>query len=688
MGKAHRFMHIGLSAGLFSVLSLIWAAPSSADTPNDLFDLSVEELINFQVTSVSGKAERLGDTTSAVFVITQDDIQRHGIRSIPDALRLAPGLSVLQIDGNKWAVGARGRMGRFENKLLVLMDGRLLYTPSFSGVFWDVQHTLIEEVDRIEIIRGPGAVVWGTNAVNGVINIITKSSASNPGGSVIGGLDPEGGEFLAVRQAGQLGDSSSYRAFLNYQSADGNQLFDGGDGADGWDLLRGSFRADRTTDSSELTLTVEAYTGSMGQTVLGFDPQPPLYYNLFPSEADVSGGFAAGSWSVTHSEQAKTRGQLYVDYTRRDSVLYTEERTTVSLDFQHQRSFGRHEVVAGGWLRFNSADVGESNRLSIISAIDDIRVISAFVQDEISIVDDELSVELGLKIENNELSPDDLELMPTARLLWKPVEHHSVWLAATRAVRTPSIADLSASVTDIGLALPPGDPRNPFPVPLRTGTVGNPAFESEENISVELGIRGQISDGLSYDVAVYDMSHRNIRSFIPANIFCSPSGVPVFIDPTCVISSDSVIAQTIFTNDNDTRLHGAELSLDWMPFKSWRLRGSVSYSHEDLDSAPAASNPQTSYPEWQFNLRSEWSPTENIDVSAYVRYVDEILLFDLVDYWQANVNVRWALRDNWIISAGVRNLLDDTTEEFYSELGDVYPTHIERSAFLNLSYTY
>lgn len=688
MRKSNRHKLVHISAGLLPAVALAWTSASFADTTNDLFDLSVEELINFQVTSVSGKAERLGDTTSAVFVITQDDIQRHGIRSIPDALRLAPGLSVLQIDANKWAVGARGRMGRFENKLLVLMDGRLLYTPAFSGVFWDVQHTLIEEVDRIEIIRGPGAVVWGTNAVNGVINIITRSSADNPGGSVIGGLDPEGAEFLAVRQAGQLGDSSSYRGFLNYQSADGNPLFDGGAGSDAWDLLRGSFRVDRSGDSSEMTLTVEGYTGSMGQTVLGFDPQPPLYYTFFPTDEEVSGGFAAGSWSVTHDSQAKTNSQLYIDYTKRDSVLYTEERTTFSLDFQHQRSFGRHEVVAGGWLRFNRADIGESNRLSIVTDIDSVRVVSAFVQDDITIVDDTLSVELGLKLENNELSPDDIEYMPTARLLWKPAQNHSIWAAVTRAVRTPSIADLSANVTDIGLALPPGDPRNPFPVPLRAGTVGNPAFESETNVSVELGIRGQISASLSYDLAVYDMSHDNIRSFVPANVFCSPSGIPVFIDPTCVATADSVIAQTIFTNDNDTILSGAELSLDWMPFASWRVRGSVSYAHEDLNAAPFANEPAPSYPEWQFNLRSEWSPTDDIDVSAYLRYVDEILLFDLTDYWQANINVRWSLRDNWVVSAGVRNLLDDTTEEFYSELGDVYPTHIERSAFLNLSYTY
>ncbi len=676
-----------LSTGLLSAILLFWMSPSSASSANDLFDLSIEELVNLQVTTVSRKAERLSDTTSAVFVITQDDIQRHGVRSIPDALRLAPGLSVLQIDANKWAVGSRGISGRFANKLLVLMDGRLLYTPSFSGVFWDVQQTLIEEVDRIEIIRGPGAVVWGTNAVNGVINIITKPSASAPGGSVVGGLDPEGAEFLAVRQAGHLGDASTYRAFLKYQSADGNQLVGGGDGADGWDLLRGSFRADKASDHSEMTLSVEAYTGSMGQTVIGFDPLPP-FFDVFPNDADVGGAFAAANMSVTHHNNSKTTGQFYVDYTTRDSALFSEDRTTFSFDLQHQRSFGRHDVVAGGWLRFNRYDIGGSNRLDLLAEVDGDRVISAFVQDEISIVDDALSVELGLKIENNELSPDDIEVMPTARLLWKPVEKHSVWAAVTRAVRTPSIADLTAAVSDIGIVIPPGDPFNPFPVPMRQGTVGNPAFESETNLSVELGIRGQLNETLSYDLALFDMSYDGIRSFVPADVNCSPSGISIAVDPTCLFTSDSVIARAVFTNDNDSTIRGGELSLDWMPVKQWRVRSTVSYARERLEPAPSTFDAGSTYPEWQFSLRSEWSPTDSIGVAAFVRYVDEIEFPAIDEYWQANVNLRWSIRDHWVVSMGVRNLLDDATEEYRSELGDVFPTEIERSAFLNLRFSY
>ena len=425
----------------------------------------------------------------------------------------------------------------------------------------------------------------------------------------------------------------------------------------------------------------------MGQMVTNFDPQPP-YMNVFPDESDVSGAFGTVRWSTTHHNSTKTSAQFYIDHTNRDSALFSEDRTTFSLDFSHQRSAGRHEIVAGGWLRFNQYDIGGSELLRIISDIDSDRVISVFVQDEITVVEDTLSVELGLKLENNELSPDDIEVMPTARVLWKPVDNHSVWVAATRAVRTPAFADFGTYITDIGPATPPGDPSNPFPVPLRQGTVGNPDFESESNVSVELGFRGQFSDSLSYDVALFDMSYDNIRSFVPVGAVCNPSGVPVFIDPTCVATADSVIAQLLFTNENESSIRGAEASLDWMPAKSWRLRGAVSYAKEDITASTSVLAAPGAYPEWQYSLRSEWSPADNIGVAAFVRYVDEIDQFGIEDYWQANVNVRWSISDNWVASLGVRNLLDDVTQEYVSEGGDVFPTQIERSAFLNLSFTY
>ncbi len=676
----------GVLAG--SAFSLFFSSLAIADSANDLFELSIEELINFEVTSVSRKAEPLADATSAVFVITRNDIQRHGIRSIPEALRLAPGLNVAQIDANKWAVGSRGFSGRYANKLLVLMDGRLLYTPSFSGVFWDVQSTLIEEIERIEIIRGPGAVAWGTNAVNGVVNIITRSSSEAAGGSVLGGMDPEGGNFLAARYESRFNDETSYRGFVKYMSADGNPLLDGSDGYDDWSLLRASFRTDRVVDNREFKFTVEGYAGEMGSTQQQFSPVPPSYTAIVEDNADVSGAFAIGQWSVSHGEDSRTNAQAYIDFTERESYLYDERRTTYSIDLQHHKDMGRHELAVGGWLRFNRYDVDGSGVIRFIQEIDSDHVISAFIQDEISLVEDQLSVTVGLKLEDNELSPDDVEVMPTVRLLWKPAEDHTVWAAVTRAVRTPSVADLSAEVRDIREAFPPGSFFNPTTVPARVGTLGNLNFESESNLAYELGARGQLRSNVSYDVALFQMEYDKIRSLTPGNIVCDPSGVSFFLDPTCFLTSESVVAFYEFSNVNESTITGFEAALDWMPHKDLRLRTAVSYAKEDAMEDPTTLPVGGTYPEWQFSLRPEWSPTENVNVAALIRYVDEVEFGSIEDYWQANVNVRWSIDDHWIFSLGVRNLLDDVTYEYYSELGDIRPTVIERTAFLNLRYSF
>ena len=687
MQTESRLRTIVLNGLAFLVGGLTWPALELDAKTNDLFDLSIEELVNLEVTSVSRKVERLADTTSAVFVITQDDIQRHGIRSVPEALRLAPGLSVLQIDANKWAIGSRGFSGRFANKLLVLMDGRLLYTPSFSGVYWDVQGTLVEEIERIEVIRGPGATVWGTNAVNGVINIITKSSDAVAGGAVVGGLDPEGARFAAGRYAGRFKEDRSFRVFVEYQEGDANQLRDGSPADDEWDLLRTSFRTDVGVGKLELAMIAEGYAGHMGTTQQTFSPLPP-FQNTVADDTEVRGGFLLTQWTLPHSETAKSSGQMSIDYSDRTAALYGEERTTYNADVRHRQTFGRNDLIIGGGLRFNQYDFSASDTVSFIQDIDDSYIVSAFVQDDIDLINNKLGLTLGIKLESNDLSPKDIEVMPTARLFWKPAEAHTVWVAATRAVRTPAVADLATRIADIGVPVPPGDPTNPFPVPLRQGTVGNPGFESEVNVAFEAGVRGQWTKALSYDFALYTMDYDGLRTLVPSAAVCSPSGISALVDPLCVLSSDSVITQLVFTNDSDGYARGGELTIDWLIQDGWRLRGAIAYTDEKLKTRPPAIPMAASTPKWQASVRSEWRPLQNLSVAAWLRYVDEIPLQSIDEYWQANLNVRWQYREAWVVSLGVRNLLDDATEEYQSEIGDVAPTEIERSAFLNVRYSF
>ena len=546
---------------------------------------------------------------------------------------------------------------------------------------------MIEEIERIEVIRGPGAVAWGTNAVSGVVNIITRSSREASGGSVVAGLEPAGGSFVGARYEGRLTDAATYRAFANYQSVEGNELFFGPDANDDWSMFRASFRTDWQFDNKEYKVTLEGYSGEMGSTNSFFAPVPP-YTAITESEADVSGAFLLGGWSVSHNERARTSGQVYVDFTDRESYLYNEERTTFSVDLQHQRDFGRHQLMIGGWFRSNDYELGGSNILSFSQPIDSDTVLSVFVQDEIELIEERLSLTLGLKLEDNELSPDDVEVMPTMRLLWKPAEDHAVWAAVTQAVRTPSIADLSANVSDIVPALPPGDPLNPTTVPGRVMSVGNPDFKSESNLAYELGMRGQLSDNVSYDVALFRMEYDDVRSFSPGDILCSPSGESFLVNPLCFLTSDSVVATYVFTNVNETTISGFEATLDWMVSKNLRLRSAVSYAEEDATEIPPTLSVDGTYPEWQFSQRFEWSPIDGIDVAALVRYVDEVEFRSIDDYWQANLHVRWSPNDHWVASLGVRNLLDDSTLEYQSELGDIVPTNIQRTAFANVRYSF
>ncbi len=663
------------------LLSLTLGTAPQAFAADDLFDLSLEELVNLEVTSVSRKSERLSDVSAAVFVITQADIQRHGIRSIPEALRLAPGLAVLQIDANKWSVSSRGFGGRFANKLLVLMDGRVLYTPAFSGVFWDVQDTLIEEIDRIEVIRGPGAASWGTNAVNGVINIITRSASAADKPILVAGLEPQDARFAAARMSGGLGERGAYRAFVQYRNGDGNVDMQGEATGDDWESLRAGLRTDWSINNTEVHAVLEAYDGRSGQTQPSFIPTPP-YQLIEDTSADVGGAFLLVGVS-RGNERANTSAQLTLDYTDRVVDAYAEQRTTYNLELQHQRSLARHTVVAGGLMRVDDLRLGSSEVVQFTDEAQTNAVFSAFLQDDIALVRDSLTLTLGARVEANELSPRTLEWMPTARLSWKVSPKHTAWGAVTRAVRTPSIADLSTRATDIFPALPPGAPGNDFPVPVRVATVSDPDFRSETVLATEFGIRGQLNSSLTYDLALYHMTYESLRDILLSDTVCNPSNVSLFLDPTCIATSDSVVTEFSFVNGGDGTVTGGELSLDWQAREHWRIRGSVAFADESIDDSM-----DRTYPLWQASLRSEWSPLDTLDLAIWMRYVGDVEFNNTPAYTQGNVHLRWRYADNWTMSLGVRNLLRPETFEAISEFSDVVPTQIQRTAFVNLRHAF
>jgi len=416
-----------------------WApivAEAAAHAP-DLTELTLEQLMTVEITSASKKEEPLWDSAAAVFVITGEDIRRAGMKSIPEALRLAPGVQVAQFGANRWAISARGFNATFSNKLLVLIDGRTVYTPLFAGVFWDAQDTLLEDIERIEVIRGPGGTLWGANAVNGVINIITKQAKATQGGYVeVGGGTEERG-FVGTRYGGRIGSDLFYRGYFKYANHDNLVTATGHEGIDDWRTYRGGFRLDWEPSTRD-TVTVQGdlYKGDFGQTL----PIPsllPPFSATRESRDDFAGGNVLSRWRHRMADRRETSVQFYYDRTHRDELLFHETRDTVDLEFQHRFPLGaRHDLIWGVDTRVT---IDALNKINSPTLVFEPRrrtdhLVSGFIQDQIALIHDRLMLTLGSKFEHNSFS--GFEAQPNARLVYSPNAWNRVWTAVSRAVRT------------------------------------------------------------------------------------------------------------------------------------------------------------------------------------------------------------------------------------------------------------
>ncbi|MBK5186609.1 MAG: TonB-dependent receptor plug domain-containing protein, partial [Gemmatimonadaceae bacterium] len=434
--------------------------------------MSIEQLMEINVTSVSKQPEKLSEVASPIQVITNDEIRRSGATSIPEALRLAPNLQVAQVGAHQWAITARGFNSTTANKLLVLVDGRTVYTPLFSGVFWDIQDVLLEDVDRIEVISGPGGAVWGANAVNGVINIITKSAKDTKGlyAEAGGGSSPNA--FGAARYGGTMGARTSFRAYGQYFDRDNEVYANGDDAADSWRMGQGGLRFDaQTTRRDALMVKGDAYGGN---------EQVPT-----GGTSTAGGGSLTTRWSRTISETSNVSLQLYYDHTQLSNPEPTSQFApsgtlkdrldTYDLDFEHRFALGnRNRAVWGLGYRFTHDVVDNSPSLGFLPLRLDHSLVSGFVQDEISLLRT-LFLTLGTKAEHNDYTGFEIE--PTARLRWSFAPTQMVWGAVSRAVRTPSRVE-----RDIA------EPSQP-PMIL----AGNSNFESEILVAYELGYRINVS---------------------------------------------------------------------------------------------------------------------------------------------------------------------------------------------------
>ena len=678
-----------------AVLGALLSGAPARSADNRLLDLSLEELLHVEITSAAKKAQTVAETAAAAFVITREDIRRSGAHNIPEALRLAPGVEVAQIDGNKWAVSVRGFNGRFANKLLVLMDGRALYTPSFGGVFWDAQDTLMQDIERIEVIRGPGGAIWGANAVNGVINIITRSSRETQGAEMIAESDDNHSRTMSMRLGTMPREDLSYRLYGKYGEGGSNESISGvrADQSDQW---RFGARADFSPRAGEeWSLTAEGYQGRSGDALHLPVLMPPYSASSIATER-ISGFFSVGRWQKRLDDNSELQAQFFFDDTNRRTPLFSESRDTTSLELQyHFQVRDLHDVVIGAGARQNRYFFGSTPSVTLLPNNPRDSVLNVFAQDEIQLIPSKLALTLGVDLEHNELSEHGVDALPSARLLGSFNEHNHAWLAATRAISTPTYEQTAANVDNAASIIPPGSPTNPFPVPVTTSVIANPAIKSERITAYEAGYRTQIGSTLSIDATIFRHNYRSLRGEAFVDVQCQPSGTSVFLDPSCLFASTSVRNVIKFQNVLEGHSSGAEIAADWAPVNGARFTAAYSYLNLSVSSPrpdPSASQIANMTigrsPRHRLLLRSELSLGPSVELFVAARRVGKLASDDIDSYWSADANLIWKISEHWQVSLFANDLLNASHLEFTSELRDIPPTPIERSLGLRVRWSH
>jgi iron complex outermembrane recepter protein len=604
-----------------ALLAALWPAVVVGQSSNALEllkEMSLEELVNVEVTSTSRSTEPAAEAAASIHVITAQDIRRSGARTIAEALRLAPNLEVAQSGARSWAISARGFNASFSNKLLVLIDGRTVYSPLFSGVFWDMQDYLLEDVERIEVISGPGATLWGANAVNGVVSIVTKDAASTQGPLATAGAGSEERAFASLRYGGVVGDGWNYRAYAKYFERDEALLAGGGGAADGLSSVQTGFRFDRPAGGSSLTLQGDLYDSTADQP--------------FGANISLSGGNLLGRWTRALEGGAELRLQAYLDHTHQFVPGdFGEDLHTIDFDSQFSLpARGNHRLMTGVGYRFTRNEVDNlPGGIAFLPATLERQLFSAFIQDEIS-VSERLRVTVGSKFEHNDYT--GWELQPSVRAGWS-LGRHFAWGALSRAARTPSRVDRHLYF--------PATPPHVF--------AGGPAFDSEKVATAELGWRLRGSEVFHVAATVFFSEYDDVRTLSPA--------VPFVVE-----------------NDAHGSIHGIELESTWQVGESWRLRAGYLLLQDDIRPKPGRADlfggrGELFDPQQQLQLRSSLALSRNVEADLWLRFVDrvenEARGFETVpDYWTADLRLAWTFSPALTVSVVGQNLLQGRHREF------------------------
>jgi iron complex outermembrane receptor protein len=637
------------AALVMSVVCLAFVGMAHAQT-NAANDLSasqlkaytMEQLMGMDVTSVSRRPEPYSDAPASIQVITQDDIHRSGATSIPEALRLADNLQVAQIDSRNWAISARGFNGGIANKLLVMIDGRTVYTPLFSGVFWDVQNYLLDDIDRIEVISGPGGALWGANAVNGVINIITKRAQDTQGLLLEGAGGTELNDLGGFRYGGKLSSNVFYRVYGEYFNRDGTVNSMGMDRDDDWLFGQGGFRLDWDQSiQNAITVSGDFYEGRYGQLDL--------------PDISTAGGNVLSRWTHTFSEDSSTDLQFYYDRTHRvEPTFFSDDLDTYDVDFQHRFApADRHSLIWGVGYRFTRDQSRGSPTLSFVPPNLDRNLYSFFVQDEITLLTN-LTFTAGTKLDHNDWT--GFEVQPSGRLAWHPAPQHMVWGAVSRAVREPSRIDRQAfSFSDA--TTPPTEILG-----------GGSNFLSEAVIAYELGYRAQLLQKLSVSISGFYNDYSRLRSL-------------------------STTLPVIVQNDLEGNTRGVEVTADYHVTDTWRLRAGYTFLDEHLHISPGGTDldqamGETNDPKHQGSLTSYLDLPAHLELDMRFRMVGRLQEVggSTPSYGELDARLAWHPTQRLELAIVGQNLLHDHHPEF--GIDNAGRAEIERSCYAKLTYRY
>lgn len=643
-------------------------SPAQQSNPN-LGEMSIEELLQVKVISASKREQPLADTAAAVYVITQEQIRRSGVTSVPEALRLAPGVEVARLSASSWAISIRGFNYRYADKLLVLIDGRTVYSPIFSGVFWEVHDLLLEDIDRIEVIRGPGGTLWGANAMNGVINIITKAAQDTQGGLLTAAGGSQAYASGAARYGAMSGPEFAYRFYAKYShlaAFPGLQSPDA-EAHDAWQLGRFGFRADWARPADGLTVSGNLFRGAEQESF----PLPLLqapYHANFDYSFAPRGGNLLARWQHTFSPRSDLAVQAFYDRSDRPSPIFATNSRVFDFDLQHHLRLGeRQDVVWGIGVRSTEAVTRGSYVVALEPSAFTLFTVSGFVQDEVTVLPSRLWLTLGSKLEHNEYT--GFEAQPNFRLRWKPRPDHTLWAAVSRAITIPN------DFQELGWRL-----EATFPAPQGMiggiSLVGNRNLREQDLLSYEFGYRVQAGRNTTFDLAGFYNIYHDFISAWPGQPLINPSAPP-----------PQFVVPLYFRNNTATKTYGAELSATHNMNPSWKIGAGYSwlvlgpYPLDDPWEAPfrAGDSPRN-----QVQAHSYLSLPRNFEFDTSLYYVSPLSAQFIPGYTRLDTRLGWRPSERLEFSLGLQNLLQPRHTEFIcpSEWGQ--HASIPRSAYAKI----